>query len=101
MTPQLGYINMDTMRVEYLSFAKPHGLCAACGRCEEQLKRAGDKLTCNHIDPRMGLPMGLSHCIHHMDNLEMLCWRDHELLNKLGNQRDKLPAAILKEFGSA
>lgn len=62
-----------------------HGRCAACDRCEGDLARAGDRLTCNHIEMRNGIPMGLVHCIHHISNLEMLCWGCHEALNMRGN----------------
>lgn len=63
-----------------------HGHCAACKRCEGQLREAGEKLTCNHIDMRNGIPMGLIHCIHHVSNLEMLCWPCHNALNMRGNK---------------
>lgn len=88
ITPQLGYF--DGNHVKYLKHAKPHRLCAACGDCEEVIYARGDRLTCNHIEPRNGIKMSHADCIHHMNNLEMLCVRDHDLLNSLGNVRSRL-----------
>lgn len=71
---------------DYQLDTKLHGRCAACKRCEGELALVGDKLTCNHIDPRNGIEMTLVHCIHHVSNLEMLCWSCHEALNMRGNK---------------
>lgn len=90
MSPQGAYIDLSDMRVKYLRFKKPHVICNGCGECEEQIVARGDKLSINHIDPRNGIPGIEINCIHHMDNLEVLCWRDHEILNKLGNVRSRL-----------
>jgi hypothetical protein len=96
MSPQGAYLD-ENMRVQYLQFKPPHRTCAACGECEQQIWLRGDKLTCNHIVPREGLAMNVAHCIHHMTNLEMLCWHDHELLNKLGNKRHLLDRVLGEE----
>lgn len=68
----------------------PHRYCNGCGECEAQLRKRDDRLTVNHIEPRNGIPMSSRSCIHHLDNLEPLCWRCHEQLNKLGNTRQLL-----------
>lgn len=49
-----------------------HAVCAHCGTCETVLLEQGLKLECNHIKPRLGDKSSFS-CLHHHDNLEMLC----------------------------
>lgn len=82
-------------RVVYDEIPPPHRHCSSCGRCEAQLHAVEDRLTVNHIVPRMGLQFGELNCIHHQDNLEPLCWTEHEALNRILNarlkrERDKL-----------
>lgn len=71
---------------DYQLSTAEHGHCAACKKCEGELELLGTRLTCNHIDPRMGIPTQLIHCIHHIENLEMLCWPCHNELNMRGNK---------------
>lgn len=68
----------------------PHRHCNACRECEGQIRARKDRLTVNHIEPRNGIDPSHRSCIHHLDNLEPLCWRCHEQLNRLGNVRDRL-----------
>jgi len=91
-----GYID-EGGNVRKLVSPLPHAICAACGECEEQVFQRGDKLTCNHITPRNGIPLSERDCIHHMDNLEALCWRDHDLLNRLSQRRDLLDKFLAKD----
>lgn len=72
----------------------PHVVCAACGECEAQVIERGDKMTVNHINPRYGIPTQEINCIHHVDNLEPLCWRCHEVLNKHDQDRSKLESFV-------
>ena len=88
MSPQGAYL-VD-MKVHYFQVKPPHVLCAGCGECEEEVVRRGDKITINHIIPRDGYPLHGSGCIHHLENLEPLCWRCHARLNQLGNVRERL-----------
>jgi hypothetical protein len=87
ITSRLGYIADGVMKYHE---TWPHPRCAACGECEGQVIDRGDTLSVNHIEPRYGIPMGRPDCIHHLTNLEVLCWHDHALLNKLGNVRSRL-----------
>lgn len=66
----------------------PHVVCAGCGECEAEIVTRGDRLTTNHILPRYGIPTNEINCIHHIDNLEPLCWRCHEMLNRFEQDRD-------------
>lgn len=68
----------------------PHVLCNGCGECELLVNLRGDRITVNHVEPRMGIPCGEPNCIHHLENLEPLCWACHEQLNRLGNIRPQL-----------
>lgn len=66
----------------------PHRHCTGdCGRCEGQIQADGDRLTVNHVDPRLGIGFQALDCIHHQDNLEPLCWSEHHELNLLLNER--------------
>lgn len=49
-----------------------HAVCAHCGTCEAVLVEQGLRLECNHKVPRLGDKSSFS-CLHHHDNLEMLC----------------------------
>lgn len=68
----------------------PHRHCNACGECEGIIRARKDHLTVNHIQPRNGIDMSHRDCIHHLDNLEPLCWSCHDMLNRLGNVRWRL-----------
>jgi len=96
MSPQGAYLD-ENLRIQYLISPLPHMICAACGECEEQVARRGDRLTCNHITPRNGIPMSERDCIHHVDNLEVMCWHDHSLLNSLDQRRDLLGRYLGKD----
>lgn len=73
----------------------PHRSCSACLECERMIRRRGDRLTVNHVDPRNGIECSARDCIHHLDNLEPLCWRCHDKLNQLGNVRERLDDWII------
>jgi len=53
-----------------------HPVCAHCGLCEQVLIEQGLRLECNHIIPRLGDKSSFS-CLHHHDNLQMLCTPCH------------------------
>ncbi len=53
-----------------------HPVCAHCGICEPVLIEQGLALECNHIVPRLGDKSSFS-CLHHHDNLQMLCTPCH------------------------
>ena len=78
------------LRREVWDDQPPHVVCVACGECEAEILERGDKITVNHIIPRNGIPTTQVDCVHHLENLEPLCWRDHEVLNQIDNQRDRL-----------
>jgi hypothetical protein len=73
----------------------PHRTCNACLECEGRILARGDRLTVNHIEPRNGIEISARDCIHHLDNLEPLCWRCHDQLNRLGNVRERLDDWII------
>jgi len=54
-----------------------HPVCAHCGLCEPVLLLSGLRLECNHIIPRLGNKSSFS-CLHHSDNLQMLCTPCHQ-----------------------
>lgn len=68
----------------------PHVVCQGCGECEFKVLARDDKITVNHIVPRNGIALSAFDCIHHLDNLEPLCWKCHEQLNRIGNVRSDL-----------
>jgi hypothetical protein len=76
------------MQYQLITLEPPHVVCAGCGECEAQILNRGDRLTVNHIKPRYGIPTNQINCIHHIDNLEPLCWRCHEMLNRLEQDRE-------------
>jgi 5-methylcytosine-specific restriction endonuclease McrA len=57
--------------------AHRHSVCAHCGLCEPVLIERGLALECNHIIPRLGDKSSFS-CLHHHENLEMLCSDCHK-----------------------
>lgn len=57
---------------------RKHVVCARCGRCSGKIAVYGYKMECNHISPRNGDKSSIS-CLHHQDNLEMLCWECHQV----------------------
>jgi hypothetical protein len=65
--------------------APAHATCVVCGKCEVEL---GSQLECNHIVPRLGVRASYS-CMHHQDNLEMVCHSDHAV--KTAEQRKLWP----------
>lgn len=75
--------------------SSPHRTCNACLECEGLIRKRQDRLTVNHIDPRNGIESIARDCIHHLDNLEPLCWRCHDQLNRLGNVRERLDDWII------
>lgn len=76
----------------------PHRHCNGCGQCEGQVRSRQDRLTVNHIEPRNGIDMSHRSCIHHLENLEPLCWACHNMLNRLGNVRPLLTNFLVKHL---
>lgn len=60
---------------------RSHIACAKCGTCEGQLKEMALWLECNHIKPKNGDDAVYS-CVHHQENLEMLCLPCHKGVTK-------------------
>jgi 5-methylcytosine-specific restriction endonuclease McrA len=55
-----------------------HTVCARCGSCESVVVLRGGMMTCDHIIPRRGNKSRFS-CMHHHDNLQMLCSFCHSI----------------------
>lgn len=85
-TAQGAYFDPLSSRVVLMRYPTPHARCRHCDRCEEELVSRGLELTCNHIRPRFGISTADNHCIHHQDNLEMLCSPEHGRLTMIQNR---------------
>lgn len=56
---------------------RSHIKCSICGICEGKALKLGHKMECDHITPRNGDQSSYL-CLHHQDNLRMLCWLCHQ-----------------------
>ena len=54
-----------------------HIICAQCGLCEAVVRLRGGMMTCDHVIPRLGNKAKFG-CIHHVNNLQVLCSYCHD-----------------------